>query len=62
MLHQLLPKRSSELQWFYSFLGVLITTLGLALEDRSLFMGGVILLLVSALMFLYIINKVLSAK
>lgn len=62
MLHELVPKRLSDLQWFYATLGLIISTLGLALQNMQLFTGGVILLSLCAFIFLMIINRILNAK
>jgi hypothetical protein len=39
MLHELTPKRAVDLQWFYTTLGVLISSFGILLEENNLFFG-----------------------
>ena len=62
MLYDLTPERLANLQWFYSTLGFVISTLGLCMQDVRIFTGGVVLLGVGAVIFLSIINKILNSK
>jgi hypothetical protein len=62
MLHELVPKRLSNLQWFYATSGLIITTIGLGIQNTQIFTGGVVLLTIAALIFFLIINKVLNSK
>ena len=62
MLHELVPKRLASLQWFYSSLGFFISVVGLVLSNVNFFRGGVVLLVVGAVIFFVIINKILNAK
>jgi len=60
MLHELTPQREVSLQWFYSTLGLLISSFGILLQNDKLFFGGVILLAVGGLIFLSVIHKILK--
>jgi len=62
MLHELVPKRLASLQWFYSSLGFFISSIGLLVSNTNIFMGGVVLLTIGALIFIKIIHKILNAK
>jgi len=62
MLHELLPKRLANLQWFYGLFGLIISSIALTLEDTKIFYGGVVLLSVSGLIFLITINKTLKTE
>ena len=62
MLHELTPQREVNLQWFYSSLGLLLSSFGLILQDNQLFFGGVTLLSVGALIFFITIAKILKVK
>ncbi len=58
MLHELLPKQLSNFQWFYSTLGLLVSSLGILLQNDKLFYGGALLLSVGGTLFLVFILKV----
>ena len=60
MLHELTPQREVSLQWFYSTLGLLISSFGILLQNDKLFFGGVVLLAVGGLIFLSVIHKILK--
>ena len=62
MLHQLLPTRLANLQWFYSLNGLLLTTVALSTQSKQLFTGGVVLLATASLIFFIIIIKLLRVK
>jgi len=62
MLHELLPNRLAKLQWFFSLLGLTLTSLALFLENTQLFNGGVVLLCSSSLIFFIIIINLLKVK
>jgi hypothetical protein len=62
MLHELLPKRLTELQWIYSTFGLLLSTYALLSENETLFYGGVVLLGIGGTLFLIIINNILKIK
>ncbi len=62
MLHELLPKRLANLQWFYALTGLIITSLSLIVEDSRMFYGGALLLSVSGLIFLITINRTLKIE
>jgi hypothetical protein len=62
MLHELLPKRLANLQWFYALTGLIITSLSLIVEDSRMFYGGALLLCVSGLIFLITINRTLKIE
>ena len=60
MLHELLPKRVANLQWFYGVSGLIISSIALIVENVNIFNGGVVLLSVSGSIFLITINKTLK--
>lgn len=62
MLHELLPKRLANLQWFYGALGLIVSSIALMLGDTKIFYGGTVLLSVSGLIFLITINKTLKTE
>jgi hypothetical protein len=62
MLHELLPTRLADLQWFYSLSGLLLSTIALLLNNQTLFLGGIVLLCVASLIFFIIILKILKLK
>jgi len=62
MLHELLPKRLAMFQWYYSSLGLLLSTYALLNDNEMLFYGGVTLLSVGGTLFLIIINNILKRK
>ena len=62
MLHELLPNRLANLQYFYLICGVLLTSIALLTQKNLLFYGGSILLSISAFIFVIIINNILKTK
>ena len=62
MLHELLPSKLANLQWFFSITGLLLTSLALGVDNTLLFKGGVVLLCVASLIFFIIIIKILKVK
>jgi hypothetical protein len=62
MLHELTPQKLVNLQWFYSTLGLIISSLGVALQNDKLFFGGALLLCVGGLIFLKVIHTILRHK
>jgi len=62
MLHELIPKQLASIQWFYSFLGFVISSIGLLSSNNTLFTGGTVLLGVGAFIFFIIVNKILNLK
>ncbi len=60
MLHELVPKRLASLQWAYSTLGLILSSFGLFMENSKVFYAGVSLLLVGAVIFFIVINKILK--
>ena len=62
MLHELTPKRVVDLQWFYTTLGLIISSFGILLEENRLFFGGVVLLAVGGVIFLSVIHSILKHK
>jgi len=60
MLHELLPKKLANLQWFYALSGLIISSIALIIQDSNMFYGGVVLLTVSGSIFLIAINKTLK--
>ena len=62
MLHELTPEREVNLQWFYSTLGLIISSLGIFIQNDKLFFGGVLLLSVGAFIFFGVINKILNNR
>jgi len=59
MLHELLPKKLSNLQWVYSSLGLVASSMAIMLENQQLFLGGIVLLSVGGVLFFIIILKIL---
>ncbi|MEA3228969.1 MAG: hypothetical protein U9P38_07850 [Campylobacterota bacterium] len=62
MLHELVEERLASLQWFYSSLGLALSSLGILLDLTQLFYGGVMFLSVGAILFLVFIYRVLDVK
>ncbi len=62
MLHELIPQREVNLQWFYSSLGLIISSLGVLLQNDKLFFGGVLLLCIGAVIFFISIKSILDHK
>lgn len=62
MLHELVPQKLSNLQWFYNTFGLFFTTIALIIDSETLFIGGVILFIVSAILLLQITYKLLESK
>ena len=62
MLHELLPNRLANLQWFYSLSGLVLTSIALLTENSRLFLGGGVLLATASLIFFIIIIKLLKVK
>ncbi len=60
MLHELLPKKLVSLQWAYSSLGLIVSSLGLFMQSSKVFYGGVTFLLIGAMIFFIVINKILK--
>ena len=60
MLHELLPKRLANLQFFYGVVGLIISSIALIINDTNMFYGGAVLLSVSGSIFLITINKTLK--
>ena len=60
MLHELLPKRLANLQFFYGVVGLIISSIALIIQDSKLFYSGALLLSVSGSIFLITINKTLK--
>ncbi len=62
MLHQLLPNRLATLQWFFSSLGLVASSVGLYTNSLEIFHAGVLLLATASLIFFIIIIKLLKVK
>lgn len=62
MLHELLPQKLVQLQWFYSTLGLILSSIALFIEDSILFQGAITLLSVGGILFVISINKMLKAN
>ncbi len=62
MLHQLVDTRLASLQWFYSSIGLLVSSLGILLSNNNIFYGGVLLLSIGAFLFLSFVYKILQMK
>ncbi len=60
MLHELLPKKLTTLQWIYSTLGLFSSSLAILLNNTQLFYGGITLLSVGSVMFFLIILKIIK--
>jgi Ca2+/Na+ antiporter len=62
MLHELLPNKLPNIQWFFSTLGLVVSSLGLLNKGVFLFYAGVILLTIGGFLFVISINKILNIK
>jgi len=62
MLHQLVDTRVASLQWFYSSVGLVVSSVGILLGNNEIFYGGVLLLSVGAFLFLSFVYKLLQLK
>jgi len=62
MLHELLPKKLSLLQWIYSLFGLILTSVGLYMQDLTLFHGGALLLFVGGVLFFASIKHILNTN
>ena len=60
MLHELLPQRLANLQFFYGVIGLTISSIALVFENSELFYGGALFLTLSGFLFLITINKTLK--
>jgi len=60
MLHELLPQRLANLQFFYGTVGLITSSTALLIQDSKLFFGGLLLLTVSGFVFFITINKTLK--
>jgi len=59
MLHELLPKKLTNLQWVYSSLGLVASSIAIMLENQKLFLAGIVLLSVGGVLFFIIILKII---
>jgi len=62
MLHQLLPKKLSNIQFIFSLLGFFVTTVGLYISNSLVFYSGVTFLGFGGILFFSTIYKVLQTK
>lgn len=62
MLHDLLPKKLTDLQWIYSSLGLVTSSLGVFTQNEIIFHGGVTFLLSGGLLFMVSINKMFKTN
>ena len=60
MLHELLDKKLSNLQWIYSSFGFILSSLAILQNNQQLFKGGIILLSVGSVLFFLIILKIIK--
>ena len=51
MLHELLPSKLANLQWFYSTTRLILSSLGIFLTNNQFFYGGIVLLSVGGVIF-----------
>jgi len=61
MLHELLPKKLSNLQFIYSSFGLITSSFGILINNYHIFYAGVLLLGVGGLIFFISIFKMLKA-
>jgi len=59
MLHELLPKKLTNLQWIYSSLGLVTSSVAIMLKNQQLFLAGIVLLSVGGVLFFIIILKII---
>ncbi|MBU1657485.1 hypothetical protein KKG72_00320 [bacterium] len=60
MLYELLPEKLSRYQWFYSTLGLILSSIGILIHEAQIFYAGAAFLAVGAVMFFMAINKMLK--
>jgi len=60
MLHELLPQKLANLQWFFSTAGLVTSSFALIFHQQKMFYGGAVLLSVAGLIFLITIKKTLK--
>jgi F0F1-type ATP synthase assembly protein I len=60
MLHELLPKKLTNFQWIFSTMGLIISSIGITIENEKLFFLGLFFLSIGAVLFFVIINKILK--
>ncbi|MFA6138387.1 MAG: hypothetical protein WC667_09890 [Sulfurimonas sp.] len=62
MLHELVPEKSTNIQWIFSTCGLLLSSTGIASQNLYFYYSGVTLLVAGALIFIITINKILKTK
>lgn len=62
MLHDLLPKKLTDLQWIYSSLGLITSSVGIFTQNTMIFYAGVTFLLSGAILFIISINKMFKTN
>lgn len=60
MLHELVPNRLVNLQWFYSTVGLIVSSVGLALKNENIFYAGITFLIMGGVIFFVVINKIIN--
>ena len=62
MLHELLPQRLTNLQWIYSTLGLIVSSVGILNGELEVFYAGVTFLVVGGVIFFITIDKILKVN
>ncbi len=62
MLHELVPEKSTNIQWIFSTCGLLFSSAGIASQNLYFYYSGVTLLTTGALIFIITINKIFKTK
>ena len=62
MLHELLPQKLSYLQWLYSSVGLILTSIGIFFDIQNVFYGGVTFLFTGGVIFFIVINKTMKTN
>jgi hypothetical protein len=62
MLHEMLPLKSTNIQWLFSTFGLILSSIGLATSHSFIYYSGVTFLAVGASLFIITINKILKTN
>lgn len=57
MLHQLIPKKLTNLQFIFSSIGLVVSVLGILISTYTIFYTGTIFLIIGAVLFFISIYK-----
>ncbi len=62
MLHEMVPEKSANMQWIFSTSGLLLSSVGVAVQNIYIYYSGITFLITGALIFIITINKILKVK